>query len=240
MGRGCPQDRCGFVISARKFVLSAAREHPAAAGSIFFDGLKRREKHTLRLHSNDKTFMKLNSPLLLAAGILVLAGCSSTPTHVDTGPIHAKTFSFVNRGNRPAPGYADERQAVHTMIQDAITKNLAGHGITKVDAGGDVTVGYLVIIGNNVSTTMISEYFGYGQNAVGLQEKAQKAYTSYDSPNYFEAGTLVIDIIDTRTNELLKRGYAVRSTLKNLPEDQKAARIQEAVDEILGDLKVAQ
>jgi hypothetical protein len=184
--------------------------------------------------------IKLNSPLVLAAGILVLAGCSSTPTHVDKGPIHARTFNFVNRGTRPSPGYADERQAVHTMIQEAITKNLAGHGITKVDSGGDVTVGYLVIIGNNVSTTMISEYFGYGQNAVGLQEKAQKAYTSYDSPGYFEAGTLVIDVIDPQTNELLKRGYAVRSTMKNLPEDQKEARIQEAVDEILGDLKVTQ
>ena len=158
--------------------------------------------------------MKLNSLLVLAVAILVLSGCSSTPTHVDKGPIHARTFNFVNRGARPSPDYADERQAVHAMIQSAITTNLASHGVSKVDAGGDVTVGYLVIVGNNVSTTMISEYFGYGQNAAGLQEKAQKAYTSYDSPGYFEAGTLVIDIID-RVPKLRTKAAHLKEEMKN-------------------------
>jgi hypothetical protein len=182
--------------------------------------------------------VKLNPLLLLAAGALALAGCSSTPTKVDHGPISARTFSFVDTGTRPAPAFADNRQAVHAAIQDAITKHLATRGITKVAKGGDVTVAYLVIVGNNASTASISDYFGYDRDADGLQKKAQSAYTGSKNPNYFEAGTLVIDVIDAKTYKLLRRGYATRPVIRNLGADARAERIQGAVDEILRDLQV--
>ena len=130
--------------------------------------------------------MKLHSLLVLTAA-LVLAGCSSTPTHVDKGPIKAKTFNFVVRPTQSSPDFADDRAAVHTMIQAAITKHLAGLGVTQVPAGGDVTVGYLVIIGNNATTEAINTYFGYGEGANELHEKAQEAYSKSKNPNYFEA-----------------------------------------------------
>jgi hypothetical protein len=183
--------------------------------------------------------MKPNSLLILAAAALAVAGCSSTPTTVDRGPIHARSFNFVDRGAKPSPGYTDNRQVVHTMIQEAITKNLAAKGVTKVANGGDVTVGYLVIVGNNATTESISTYFGYGEDAAALHEKAHTAYTESKNPNYFEAGTLVIDIVDSRTFKLLKRGYATRPILRNLPDDARAARLQEVVDEILRGLRIA-
>jgi len=183
--------------------------------------------------------MKFTSLLPLAAVALALAGCSSTPTKVNSGPIHAHTFSFVNRGTKPAPGFADDRQAIHNMIQDAITKDLAAKGLTKVATGGEVTVGYLVVIGNNVSTETINDYFGYGEGAAALHDKAHAAYTSSKNPNYFEAGTLLIDITDSAHYKLLKRGFATRPLLKDLPDDARAARIQEVVDEILQDVRVA-
>ena len=97
----------------------------------------------------------------------------------------------------------------------------------------------LVIIGNGVVTESINDYFGYGENAEALHDKAHEAYTGSKNPNYFEAGTLLIDIVDSTSFKLLKRGYATRPTFKNLPDDVKAARIQEAVDEILRDMRIA-
>lgn len=180
--------------------------------------------------------LNVKSIFLLTAAVL-FAGCS-TPARVDSGPIRARTFSFVDRGVKPLPAYTDNRQPVHAMVQEAITKNLAARGITKAASGGDVTVGYLIILGNNVSTTALDDYFGYGDAAADLHEKAQKAYARSDNPNYFEAGTLVIDLIDSKSFKLLKRGHASRPLLKNLPDDARAARIQEVVDEILRDLRV--
>jgi len=182
--------------------------------------------------------MKFNSLLGLTAAALMLAGCSSTSTKVDTGTIPARSFSFVSQGGRPAPTFADQRGHVHALIQEAITKNLATRGVGKVETGGDVTVSYLLIIGNNATTTALDDYFGYGENASALTDKAHKAYTGSKNPNYFEAGTLVIDLVDSKTFKLLKRGYVTRPILRNLPDDQRAPRIQEAVDEILRDLRI--
>jgi len=181
--------------------------------------------------------MKLNPFLLLAAGVFTLAGCSSTPTKVDTGAIHARTFSFVDRGNRPEPGFADDRQPVHAMIQQAITKNLAARGVSNTAAGGDVIVGYLIITGNNIYTKSINEYFGYGSDAAALHDKAHDMYTSGKNPNYFEAGTLIIDIIDAKTFKLLQRGHATRTLLKNINDATRAARIEEVVNEILHEVR---
>lgn len=183
--------------------------------------------------------MKLQPLLTLAPVLLLLGGCSSTPSKVDHGTVHARTFSFVKQSAKPSPDYVDNRQRIHTAIQDAITKRLEAKGVTKVATVGDVTVGYLVIVGNNATTAAVSDYFGWGDDATALQDKAHKAYTANKNPNYFEAGTLVIDLVDSKSFKLLKRGYATRPILRTLPEDARAARIQEVVDEILGDLRVA-
>jgi Domain of unknown function (DUF4136) len=172
-------------------------------------------------------------PILFAAGLFALAGCSSTPTHVDKGPIQASTFSFINGGVPQTADFADSRVEIHRMIQDAITKNLAGSGVTKVASGGDVTVAYLVIVGNNASTESINTYFGYGRDAAALEDKAQDAYTDSKNPNRFQAGTLLIDIIDSKTYKLLMRNYVVRPVLGNATEEVRAARIEEAVNTVL-------
>jgi hypothetical protein len=177
--------------------------------------------------------------LCVLATALVFVGCSSAPTQVDHGPIAAKTFSFVNPGNRAAPAFGDNREHIHQLVQEAITRNLASRGVTRTPAGGDVTVAYLMIVGNNASTAAVSDYFGYGRDAAALSDKAQEAYTHAKTPNYFEAGTLVIDVIDAKTYQLLKRGHATGPRLRNLPPDTQAATVQEAVDKILRDLRLA-
>ena len=173
--------------------------------------------------------------LFTAALLAVLAAGCSTPTKVDEGPIHARTFSFVQIGSRPAD-FTDNRQAVHTVVQSAITKNLAAKGVTRVESGGDVTVGYLIVVGNPVSTSFINDYFGYSEDTVALMEKAHHAYTSRDSRNYFEAGTLLIDIVG-RDGKVLWRSYATRRLLGDVSMEVREANVQSGVDEALARLR---
>lgn len=175
----------------------------------------------------------------LSLGVLLLSGCSTTPTHVDTGAIKAHTFSFVNGGTQTKAEFADNRDLTHIMIQQALTDYLVDKGMTKVDSGGDVTVAYLVVIGNNVTTESINKYFGYGRESGALSDKAHKAYTGTSNPNYFEAGTLLVDIIDTKSFELLSRNHVTRPLLRNVSADAREANIREAVYEVMKDLKVA-
>jgi len=182
--------------------------------------------------------MKTNLLLLLALVALAPAAPAKAPDKVNKGVIHARTFNFAKPSSKPAPDFVDNNEAVHAMIQKAITKSLAARGVTRVVAGGDITVPYLVITGNNVSTTSIHKYFGYGDDLSDLQDRAQKAYTRTKNPNRFEAGTLLIDIVDGKNFKLMKRGHATRPILRDLSAGARASRIQEVVDEILRDVRI--
>jgi hypothetical protein len=182
--------------------------------------------------------MKFAALTALLSLTLLFAGCSSTPTKVDKGPIKANSFSFVNTANRQQPAYADQRAEVNKLIQEAITANLARFNVPHVASGGDIIVAYLVIVGNNATTSSINDYFGYGRDASAISEIAHEKYTQNNNPNYFEAGTIVIDIIDSHTNKLLKRGYASRPLLANPTTEVRSARIQQAVDEAMQGLSI--
>jgi len=182
--------------------------------------------------------MKNSVLLTLSLAALVLAGCS-TPTQVNSGPIRAATFSFVAGAGQTTPSFADGRQQAHAMIQDSITKNLAAKGLTKMASGGDVIVAYLIITGNKVSSEAIETYFGYGRDGLALADKASTAYANSKNPNYFEAGTLLIDVIDAKTYKLLKRSSTTRELLANPTAEVRAERIQEAVDAVFADLRIA-
>jgi hypothetical protein len=179
--------------------------------------------------------MKSISLLTLNLVALLLAGCSSTPTKVDTGPIAASTFSFIARTPGAEPSKYDP---VHAQIQSSITRNLAAKGLKQVAAGGDVVVAYLIIVGNNASTEAVNTYFGYGRDTFALHDKAQSAYSSSKNPNYFEAGTLLVDFIDAKSYKLLKRAYVVRPLLRNPSAEARAEHIQEAVDSVLQDVRL--
>jgi hypothetical protein len=178
--------------------------------------------------------------LLLTAGVLLLAGCASTPTRVDHGPITARTFSFINTAAKPAAPFADSRPDLHPRIQEAITKALAAKGLARVPSGGDVLVGYLIIVSDAVTTQAVDDYFGYAMAATDLQEKAHKTFAAGNkNPAPYPAGTLVIDIADAKSYRLLWRDYVCRPIMRQLPTDERIARLQEAVDEALKGLRLA-
>jgi len=170
---------------------------------------------------------------LLASIAVVPVGCSSVKTRVDNGPIKAHTFSFVSIGSK-APASASNVAAIHATIQDAITRALASKGVSKLPSGGDVTVAYLLIAGDNVSTTSLNDYFGYNSDATALVDQIHKQQTIKDNDrNHFEAGTLVIDLVDPQTSKLLWRNSMQRDILRNVTTEARAERIQEVVDATL-------
>jgi hypothetical protein len=184
--------------------------------------------------------MKFSFLVMLNLAALLVAGCSSTPTRVDTGPIRATTFSFIAAVPRATTDFAPDRWApIHAMIQDSISRNLADKGLGKVASGSDVIVAYLVIVGDNASTEAVNTYFGNGRHADALHDKAHEAYNNSKNPNYFQAGTLLVDIIDAKTYKLLERSYVVRPLLRNPTAEVRAGNIQEAVDAVLKDVRIA-
>jgi hypothetical protein len=177
--------------------------------------------------------------LLLAVGALALGGCATEPTRFSTGPIRARTFSFVRMEKEQEPSFADKRAQVHARIQVAIEENLVAKGLARVETNGDVAVLYLIIISDGASTKTINDYFGYDDSSYALQDKAHQAF-AIDNRNQtaFDAGTLVIDIVNPQQGTVLWRNFVYRPILSNLPLEQRQDRLQKAVDEALKDLRV--
>ena len=125
------------------------------------------------------------------------------------------------------------------MIQNAIEKNLAAKGLTKVAENGDVGVCYLIIISDSIGTKTINDYFGYDES-YALQDKAHEAFViGNKNRTAFDAGTLVIDIVDFKRSVILKRNYAWRPVMRDLPVEERQERIQGAVDEALKGLRIS-
>jgi hypothetical protein len=174
--------------------------------------------------------------LLLA---FILAACSSVKTNVNKGSIKARTFSFLDTGAQPLPAYAEERREAHEMVQQAITKNLTARGVAFTPSHGDVTVAYLIVVGNNSTTTSLNRYFGYTDDSAALVDKVHSEQTGGEARGYFEAGTLVIDIVDPATSKLLQRRSIKAQVLRDLPRETRTARLQGLVDQALSDLPLS-
>lgn len=180
------------------------------------------------------------SLLAAAAFALSVGGCSSVKSHVDKGHISARSFSFLSTASRPAPSYAEDSKQAHAMVQQAIINNLAAKGVTNVASGGDITVAYLIIVGNNISTTSLNEYFGYTEDAMAMVEEVHKKQTASEgNRGYFEAGTLVIDFLSPATSKVLQRRSIEAPVLRNLPAEQRTERVQSIVNQALSDLPIA-
>ncbi len=232
---GC--EECSGTTGARTFLSAATWSDKSACESVKTVGRSgvaadRNVRAPLRLR------VRRAALLICSTLALAVAGCSSVSTHVDKGRVTARTFSFLNTG-RPLPSYADDRQQAHVMVQQALIKNLAAKGVSYVPTGGDVTVAYLIVVGNNAATTSLNSYFGYTEDSDALVEKVHAQQTASASRGYFEAGTLVIDILDPRTSKLLQRRSIQAQVLRNLPIESRTTRVQGLVDEALKDVPIS-
>jgi hypothetical protein len=182
--------------------------------------------------------MNLKLFVVVAACAVLFVGCSSVPTNVDKGPVRARTYSLMPSKAPVGVVVNEQRQAVHRQIQDAIASSLKPKGLSPVASGGDVQVGYMVIVADNASTTSYDEYFGYGRDAAALSEKAHKAVSRSNSRELFEIGAVVIDVVEPKDSKVLFRSFAHMDVREVTPAN-RADRINRLVASCLGRLRVA-
>ena len=171
-----------------------------------------------------RTLMTLSG---LAA--LTLAGCATmnVSSHVQEGLDFTKYRTF-DWGPADALPTGDARLDRDPFFQDhvqgAVEKGLAAKGFTRAEGGTpDLIVHYHANITQRVDVNRLDQEYGY-------------CYDADCSVRVFDvdAGTLVLDIMDARTNRLVWRGWAQHSVQDMLhDQDRMAARIDEAVDRMM-------
>ncbi len=126
----------------------------------------------------------------------------------------------------PHPSSGDPRVNNPLMarrIQRAVDTEMSGKGYQPVrDGRADFLVGYHVAFDEKLEVETVNAHYGYRWG--GVQESYVREYTQ---------GTLIIDVIDAKTEQLVWRGMAQAEVHEASSPDQRQKRINEAVKKIL-------
>jgi len=170
--------------------------------------------------------------LRLALAALALAGCSS----VDITRDYDKSFDFkalktydwaAPSGNAAAAG--PEAALFHSgivekHIHNAVNAELAAKGMSRTSSDPDFYVASH--LGTEQKINVTSHGYGYGYRWGGYGGVDVRQYTQ---------GTLVLDLIDAKSKELVWRGVATKALASNPDPEKAEQRIREIIQEMLAD-----
>lgn len=173
----------------------------------------------------------------LLGTLVFLSGCSSIdmPDGTSEGYTSAR---FFKTGGEVKPAFVDSDMDINAVIQPAIREEFEKHGIEVRDTDSepaDLIIAYLLLSQSPSSTAAISTYFGYGRAAEITDKAHQKGVLDRDNLGLYRRGAIVIDLLDTRTNELVFRHIAVRDGTRNPTVAQREETIRSAVREALSE-----
>ena len=171
---------------------------------------------------------------LLVAGALAVAvsGCATmnVSSHVERG-LDFTQYHTYNWGPADALPTQDPRldkdPFFHDHIQGAVEKALARKGLTLSTSGRpDLLFHYHANVTQRLDVNRLDQGYGYC-----TAEGCPGGVTEY------EAGTIVLDVVDARTNRVIWRGWA-QDRLSRIVDnrDRMAREIDEAVTQMMKQL----
>jgi hypothetical protein len=177
-----------------------------------------------------RKIVRVASVVLLA---LVMGACATTmrvSSQVARGVDFARyhTYDWGSADDLPTGDpRLDRNPFFQDHLQGAVERQLAAQGFERTASGTpDLLVHYHASLDRRLDVHDVHRRYGHC-----LGDECQAEITTY------EAGTLVLDIVDTHTNDVIWRGWAqdsVEGVLDN--QDKMARQINEAVQRMLAKL----
>ena len=161
---------------------------------------------------------------------LLLAACSGISTSTDYDPAanfgSYGTYSWVDTEGHSTDDLTNSR------IKSAVDASMASKGLSKVDSGGDLAIGYQVTTAERKTYNTMSTGWGggyrYGWGGAGMGTS-----TTYEQ-NYTE-GSIILAMFDQGTKNLVWKGTASGTVDPGQSPEERANTIQDAVDKMLKD-----
>jgi hypothetical protein len=176
----------------------------------------------------------------ISAGIIVLAvlaavGCSpkmEISTTYKPADIQAiseyKTYSWL-----PLPKAGDSRinnEFVAEHVVPEVDRILAEKGLRRDTTGtAEFKVGYIVTMQDITDVKSVNTYYGY---EYGYEGASGPGYTATYDVSY-EKGSLIIDMVDIKSEQLIWRGTAQGKADPDSDPSKRQQRLEEAVQKIL-------
>jgi hypothetical protein len=173
--------------------------------------------------------------LLNIVSALIIVGCEA-PLKVITD--HDRTVNFYNYSTFAIDSLAEHEQSLSQLnahrIIEGIKAAMVSKGFEETTSDPDLRVNAVTIMKNRQEVTANTNYYGYGgvYRPYGWGTGSGGAYTTYNVSDYLD-GSIIIDIVDARTNKLIWEGAGNKEIDK--PSKDLDASIRSAILRIMKD-----
>jgi|SRR5471030_1133229 len=196
--------------------------------------------------------MKKSIYLALIAVVLSgLSACTSydyyTAAINKTNLSNYRTFAWM-----PASDRAQMNSEADAKIKDATTMALVSKGLRLSQRNPDLVVNYTLKVGVGSRTDYYSPYYGggfYPGWGLGWGWGYRPYYYAFGAPfgyyggitfaekEHYKEGTLIIDLVDTRTRRIVWRGFGVGEVHHN--PQKSIEELPKVVDGVLAQLQLS-
>ena len=206
--------------------------------------------------------MNASRATLSSFAVLALAGCATLQVRTDYDPeasfTQLSTYDWVDREADASGDPALNSPLLQRHIRDAVEGELGGMGYRKVTSETpDFRIAYRVMAEEKSRVDrsygyagpyvypgyFYPGYFGYrfygGRSFTPYYRYSGAGYAGTGRVREYLRGTLVLDIIDVRTDEVVFRGWAIKSLHHDPRPDNVRMYVDEAVEKILKDFPPA-
>ncbi|NOX16731.1 MAG: DUF4136 domain-containing protein [Chlorobi bacterium] len=174
--------------------------------------------------------------ILLALGLfLYLSGCSSVSVNTDYDDSvdfsQYKTYKFYSGKDLDGDALAKHPLAKKRIV-NSIKKALNAKGFTETSDNPDLIIATYAGIDQKMNVTTYGGHYGYGWYSPYWGGGMGVTQTDV---NYYDEGTLIIDVVDAKKKALVWRGTGTQILRDYSSNEERQANIDDVVSQILDD-----
>jgi len=185
--------------------------------------------------------------VILLSIIFLISGCSSLNLSTDYDETvnftQLKTYAWhkANKHNESSNYYLKVNHIMDQRIRSLIDQEFKNKGLTTSTTTPDFLVNYSIVVEDRTDIQTYNNYNGYYPGfryGAGFGTYGQYMSMGYSSNSdthvtYYQQGTLIIDIINPKTDQLMWRGAADGRLPKNANKQEQDKLIQKYITKIL-------
>ena len=204
-----------------------------ASGLFFGDQNKRPDGNTEITMHQTRVLRTLSAWMFTIVGATLLAACASSPKIFVNQDPNADFSKYKTYNYEPVLG-TDERKGYRSILSNymvaAVDREMQSRGYTLSD-NPDLLVNFYIHTEEKIRTTQspsMGGYYGYRGGYYG-------AYGGYDTTvTQYTEGTLNVDLVDNRRDQLVWEAAMVGRVSKDLRENLEP-KVNEAIAELFRD-----
>lgn len=182
--------------------------------------------------------MKRLSLLLMSVSLVVLAGCSTKP-NVETD--HLADYDFSSLKTFSVAETKQDSKAdllispftlshIHSSLESELGKR---YHSAAAGAKPDFVVSYHVVIEEKIDPRSYDDLYGFGYYGRGYRYPRPFFYGTNTGLRVYNQGSLIIDIVDARTEKPIWRGVSEKRLSRGMAPQQQREVLSRAVTEVI-------